>query len=188
MTPVKIPPSANSAEALSLDDTALTTLASRIDRWSWMIEDNSLRTTIIDGTATYTPSTCCPVAVLALDAAPQRLREILEGPEHEAMATEVDAMKTDGWLRSRREELHEKLREPAADDDRILVHAAALAIHSNPETEFASAVTGLQLSTVKLIAKAADDVETVDGIKLVNRLAKAARNRHLAAYLREPTV
>ena len=188
MESVTNPPTSNGAEAMSLDDTIITTLASRIDRWSWMIEEDSLKTTILDGTVRYLPSTCCPVAVLALEAAPHRLREILGEDEHEAIAADIDDIKTDGWLRSRLQQRHEKLHKPVPDDDGILVHAAALAIHSNPETEFASAVTGLELSTVKLIVKAADDVGTIDGIKLVDTLARTTRNRHLAAYLREPRV
>ena len=183
MKSVDVPAGGNTSDVASLDNATLTTLTSRIARWPWTIEENALRATVIKTTPSYDPVMCCPIAALALDAAPKRLRQILDDPEHANAAADINAMQTIECLRTHLEYLHHEFNQPAPDEDRILRLATAVAIHDEPETDFAAAVTGLELSAIQKIVKASDDVKTPDGVKLAKELARATGDEQLAVQI-----
>lgn len=174
---------ADHAEATRIDESTLTNFVNRIARWKWTITETSLRTRIIDATLTCRGTSCCPIAVLALDASPNELRRLLEEPAHAATADHIKLFEEDDSLYNQLEDTHEKTGDPEADDDLFLVHAAALAIHRNPRTEFAAAVTGLELQTITAIADAADNVSSAEGRRLTQALAKAAADENLTAQI-----
>ena len=179
MRPVDIPQSGDSTVMLNLDDTTVANLTNRIAGRSWTIECNRLRTILIETTPSYSPVGCCPVGALALDTAPEYLRKLLEEPEHAITANVIKNM-PGTWLHRCLEELHDASDEPRPDENQIIRLATALVIHDNPVSKFASAVTGFDLSTIELIADASDNVETSDGTKLSNAVAKARGEAELA--------
>ena len=185
MKPVERTPTADHTEVTRIHERTLTKFANQIARWKWKITYTTLRTQIVDATLTCSAAICCPIAVLALKASPNHLRKMLEEPAHATIAARIKFLDDDGSLRSQLEETHDETGDPAADDDRFVVHAAALAIHSSPRTEFAAAVAGLELPTIKAIADAADNVNSPEGRKLTAALAKATADENLAAQLRE---
>ena len=172
MRSVDIQPNGETAEEPTLDDAIITAFAIRIAERHWRIEENRLRTTIIDTTPDFGPVGCCPVGVLALDTAPERLREILENPEHASMAAWIIEMRTDGWLWRVLEERHETSDEPPPDEDRFLRFASALSIDNNPRYEFAATVADSDLSVIDWIADASDNIASLNGRKLIEAIER----------------
>ena len=179
MKSINVQPNGETAEEPTLDDATINNLATRIAKRQWRVEDNRLRTTIIDTTPNYGPIGCGPVGVLALDAPPNRLREILNDPEHASVGTTIKDMQAD-WLKQCLEERHWVSFDPGPNDDLFLRISSALAIHEDPVTEFTSAVTGLDLPTIELITHASEHMKTLDGNKLIKAVARARTQTELA--------